>query len=99
MEKDTDFLFGISGDGDVIVLLDASGAEVDRVSVPTLEDGQTYARDTDGGETWEVKENGTKGVSNSADPMVPEESDLNLKDRTQRHRDFYLRFFNLRSTV
>lgn len=78
LEKDTDFLFGISGDGDVIVLLDASGAEVDRVSVPTLEDGQTYARSTDGGETWEVKENGTKGVSNSADPVVPEESDLNL---------------------
>ena len=78
LEKDADFPFGISGDGDEIVLLDATGAVVDRITVPALEDGQTYARGTDGGETWEVKANGTKGVSNSSEPVVPGESDLAL---------------------
>lgn len=78
LEKDTDFPFGISGDGDEIVLLDATGAVVDRITVPALEDGQTYARTEDGGETWEVKANGTKGVSNSSEPVVPGESDLAL---------------------
>lgn len=78
LEKDADFPFGISGDGDEIVLLDAEGAVVDRITVPALEDGQTYARSTDGGETWEVKANGTKGASNSSEPVVPGESDLAL---------------------
>ena len=78
LEKDADFPFGISGDGDEIVLLDAEGAVVDRITVPALEDGQTYARGTDGGETWEVKANGTKGASNSSEPIVPGESDLAL---------------------
>lgn len=78
LEKEADFPFGISGDGDEIVLLDAAGAIVDRVTVPALEDGQTYARATDGGDTWEVKDYGTKGASNTSEPVLPEQSDARL---------------------
>ena len=78
LEKEADFPFGISGDGDEIVLLDAAGAIVDRVTVPALEDGQTYARATDGGGTWEVKDHGTKGASNTSEPVLPEQSDARL---------------------
>lgn len=68
LEKDADFEFGISGDGDEIKLLDASYKPVDDVVVPALEDGQTYARATDGGAQWTVMPAGTKGQDNTAEP-------------------------------
>lgn len=68
LEKDTHFAFGISGDGDEIKLLDASYKEIDDIVVPALEDGQTYARATDGGAQWTIMAAGTKGQDNTADP-------------------------------
>ena len=81
LEKDADFEFGISGDGDEIKLLDASYKPVDNVVVPALEDGQTYARATDGGAQWTVMATGTKGQGNTSTPdeqPEPGESAVNL---------------------
>ena len=75
LEKDTHFEFGISGDGDEIKLLDASYKTVDDIVVPALEDGQTYARTTDGGASWGVMDAGTKGQGNTSDPVVEPEPD------------------------
>ena len=81
LEKDADFEFGISGDGDEIKLLDAAYKPVDDVVVPALEDGQTYARATDGGAQWTVMAAGTKGQGNTSTPdeqPEPGESAVNL---------------------
>lgn len=81
LEKDADFEFGISGDGDEIKLLDASYKPVDNVVVPALEDGQTYARTQDGGAQWTTMAAGTKGKANTAEPdeqPEPGESAVNL---------------------
>lgn len=66
LEKERDFAFGISSGGDEITLLDATGAKADHVAVPALDEGTSYARNTDGGSEWKVFENPTKGVSNTA---------------------------------
>lgn len=81
LEKDKTFAFGISGSGDAITLLDASGAQADQVTVPALEDGQTYARRTDGGNEWQVAAAPTKGKDNAGtpdQPDTPDKSDLKL---------------------
>lgn len=84
LEKDADFEFGISGDGDEIKLFDASYKPVDNVVVPALEDGQTYARTQDGGAQWTTMAAGTKGKANTAEPDEqpeqpnPGESTVNL---------------------
>lgn len=81
LEKDVDFAFGISGDGDEIKLLDASYKEVDATVVPVLEDGQTWARTTDGGTQWATMAAGTKGQDNTSEPTEepePGQSGVNL---------------------
>lgn len=81
LEKDADFSFGISGDGDEIKLLDASYREIDATVVPALEDGQTWARATDGGTQWATMAAGTKGQDNTSEPTddpIPGQSSVNL---------------------
>ena len=81
LENGADFEFGISGDGDEVKLLDASYRPVDDIIVPALEDGQTYARISDGNESWDVTDGGTKGKDNTAAPDEEpelEESAVNL---------------------
>lgn len=69
------FEFGISGNGDQITVCDENYAIIDQVTVPAMEDGFTYARTTDGGDSWEIIEGGTKGRSNTGTPdeIVPDE--------------------------
>lgn len=79
LEKDAAFEFGISGYGDEIKLLDASYRPVDEVVVPALEDGQTYARTSNGGAQWTIVEGGTKGRDNTTAPdEQPEIEESNL---------------------
>lgn len=83
LEKETDFAFGISGDGDEIKLLDSTYKTIDQIVIPVLEDGQTFARTADGGKDWAVAEAGTKGKSNTSEPddntdNSTDESDVNL---------------------
>lgn len=77
-----DFSFGISSSkGDEVVLLDNKNAEVDRISVPVLEDGNSYGRTADGGAEWKTFDKSTKGKSNSAEGDTtedPQESRLKL---------------------
>ena len=73
LENGADFEFGISGDGDEVKLLDASYRLVDDIIVPALEDGQTYARISDGNESWDVVDGGTKGKDNTSAPDEGEE--------------------------
>lgn len=63
-----DFAFGISSSkGDELTLLDNRRAEVERIAVPVLEDGNSYGRFPDGGGEWKILDRSTKGRSNSAD--------------------------------
>ena len=70
IEKETNFTFGISSKGDEIKLLDSSYKTIDQVTIPALEDGQTFARKTDGGSEWAVAAAGTKGKANTSTPDV-----------------------------
>lgn len=80
LEKDTHFSFGISGDGDEITLLDTSYKTIDKITVPTLEDGQTFARETDGNGSWTTMAAGTKGKSNTSEPDQEETPDQSQTD-------------------
>jgi hypothetical protein len=62
--EEVDFVFGLSSDGDAVILLDAGRNQIDRVDVPAEKDGNAYARTTDGGSEW-TKQTPTKGTSNS----------------------------------
>lgn len=79
LEKDADFSFGISGDGDEIKLLDASYKVIDDVVVPAMEDGQTYARLSDAGTQWGITDGGTKGRGNDSEPDSGEGTDSEVK--------------------
>lgn len=79
LEKEKDFAFGISGSGEPITLLDASGAKADQVNVPALDDGQSYARSTDGGDNWQVTASPTKDKSNTTVPTPTPPTDSDLK--------------------
>lgn len=74
--------FGIGkGGGDKLILYNASGVLVDSVTVPKLGGGKTYGRVPDGGRTWFVFDEPTKGASNgNDDPMYPTE-DSSLKGK------------------
>lgn len=81
LNETTDFAFGISSSkGDAIALFDSKNARIDGVTVPILEDGQSYARSTDGGSEWIVLATPTKGRDNTAegDQDDPDKSSLKL---------------------
>lgn len=81
LEKGTHFSFGISSNGDEITLLDTSYKTIDKITVPALEDGQTFARESDGNGSWAVMSAGTKGRSNTSEPdqeETPNQSQTNL---------------------
>lgn len=82
LNENEDFSFGISSSkGDELILLDNNQAEVDRISVPVLEDGNSYGRASDGGKEWKIFDRSTKGRSNSADGDAtedPQKSQLKL---------------------
>lgn len=82
-EQGISFTFGLSSGGDVVVLLDKSGAEVNSVTVPGFgtEKGKSYGRTTDGASEFKIFDAPTKGVSNTGTPPVeedPEKSNLKL---------------------
>ena len=67
LNETTDFNFGISSSkGDAVTLLDNKNAQIDNVTIPILEDGKSYARDTDGGENWIILDKPTKGKDNTS---------------------------------
>ncbi len=67
--KDVDFLFGISGNGETLYLLDASGVIVNEMELPEEVEGyDSYGREVDGGETFKWFELRTDGKSNSSIP-------------------------------
>ncbi|MEC7987077.1 MAG: lamin tail domain-containing protein [Myxococcota bacterium] len=57
--------FKLSKDGEMLTLLDASGATVDSVEFPALADEESYARTEDGGLDWSVVDIATPGASNN----------------------------------
>lgn len=78
--KESDFTFGLSGSGDAVTLIDNQGHIIDNILVPALDDGQTYARESDGASTWVVLPSGTPGRDNTSkgDDTTPETSSLKL---------------------
>lgn len=78
--KESDFSFGLSGSGDAVTLIDNQGHIIDNILVPALDDGQTYARESDGSSTWVVLSSGTPGRDNTSegDDNTPETSSLKL---------------------
>lgn len=74
LNEATDFAFGISsGKGDAITLLDNKNAQIDKVTVPILEDGKSYARDIDGGKNWIILDKPTKGKDNTSEGDTEED--------------------------
>ncbi len=68
--ENIEFAFGLSSDGDDVILLDAAGNQIDKVTVPSEKDGKSYARIPDGGE-WAAKVTPTKGTSNGGAVINP----------------------------
>ncbi len=64
--KDETFVFGLSGSGDMVTVLDANGDTVDSIEYPDMEDGSSYARIPDGSDNWSVCTEPTPGLSNVA---------------------------------
>lgn len=56
--------FKISQKGETLTLADSSGQTIDQVKVPRLAADVSYARLTDGKDTWSIVKNGTPGKSN-----------------------------------
>ena len=56
--------FKLSSDGETVILVDADGQLVDRIEYPELDEDQAYARTLDGGETWAVTDDMTRGAAN-----------------------------------
>lgn len=79
-EQGTSFEFGLSSGGDLVILLDKSDAEVNRVTVPGFgtDKGKSYGRTTDGGQEFKVFDIPTKGVSNTGTPPVEEDPEKSL---------------------
>lgn len=56
--------FGLSKKGETVLLFDAAGAEVERLSIPALADDTAYARVPDGSETFGILETLSPGAAN-----------------------------------
>ncbi len=63
--------FSLSSSGEDFVIWDTKGAIVDNVKFPALDDGISYGRTTDGGETF-GNLTATKGAQNSDKDFAPE---------------------------
>lgn len=63
--------FGVSADGETLVLRDAAGFELDRVDVPALDPDIAWARYGDGGPVWREAPSPTPGAPNEAPPDDP----------------------------
>lgn len=62
--------FGLSSGGDDVVLLDKTGGEIDKVTIPALSTDQSYARMGDGGAQWQIVDTPSKGTANPASAAV-----------------------------
>jgi hypothetical protein len=56
--------FGLSSSGEEVWLEDKSGTVIDDVVFPAMETTQTYSRIPNGGSTWALTSNLTKGAAN-----------------------------------
>ncbi len=71
---ETSFMFGLSSGGDEVRLFDASGNLTDRVTIPAMVDGESYARSVDGAGEWQKVNTPSLGTSNSGStPVTPPE--------------------------
>ncbi len=66
--------FKLSADGEMVTLEDSGGRQIDAVTFPALENGQSYGRTEDGGEVWAIFTKPTPEMSNA----VSDTSDLQL---------------------
>jgi len=65
--------FGLSSGGEEVWLENASGNIIDNVQFPAMENNQSYGRNPDGSQNWELLNTITKGQPNSSalpDPIV-----------------------------
>ena len=58
-----------------LVLLDPDRKIVDEITFPTLEDGQSHGRVTDGGSDWRIFDSPTKGKDNTSSGDIPDDPD------------------------
>ena len=75
------FKFGLSSsNGDQLALLDKDRKQIDKITIPATNDGQSYGRVTDGSADWKIFNKPTKGINNATviedDPE--EKSDLEV---------------------
>ncbi len=57
--------FGLSSGGESVYLADTGGGQIDHIDTPALNDGESYARIPDGGNTWQVVNTPTPGMPNN----------------------------------
>jgi predicted extracellular nuclease len=65
--------FGISSTGETVWFENASGVIIDSLAVPALGIDSSYARKPDGSPSWQIANPPTKGMPNSALPVVMNE--------------------------
>ncbi len=61
--------FKLSSEGEVITLQSPGGTNLDKVTFPAMDNGQTYARFPDGDGAWQVTGFATQGASNGDGPI------------------------------
>lgn len=76
------FTFGLSSKGDKVILLDATGKQIDKVETPDYGDtkGSSYARIGDGGAQWQIIDVPTKGQPNATTTSTPLKGNLVLNE-------------------
>jgi hypothetical protein len=65
--------FGLSSSGETVWLGNASGVIIDSIAIPALGVDSSYARKPDGAASWQIANPPTKGMPNSALPVVMNE--------------------------
>ncbi len=84
--KDVDFLFGISGNGETIYLMDSELSVVSTLELPAEEAGyQSYGRVEDGGEECQWFEYRTDGLSNTTIVEPSDDGELYPDWSTETH--------------
>ena len=75
------FDFGLSSsNGDELTLLDKNRVQINKVTIPAMDDGKSYGRITDGSASWKIFDKPTKGISNATviEDEPEENNDLEL---------------------